>query len=185
MGIDEGTLTLIAAPTSEPITLDDAKDALRVDYDDDDVRITGLIKVARQFAEGFTNLYFFTQTLERTYRDFPAYKFGLNVWPLQSIDSVKYYDTSSPSAQQTLTVNTQYYADVTVIGGAVEAYDAWPAVYDKPNAVAIRMTAGYSDIDDIPEDIKEGLRAYLHVLYHGDMAMEQVAKNLWWPHRRL
>lgn len=43
---------------TEPITLDRAKQYLRVDAADDDVLIQGLITAAREYAEGFQNRVF-------------------------------------------------------------------------------------------------------------------------------
>lgn len=41
---------------TEPVELEDAKEWLRVDYDDDDDLITGMIKSARQSIEQFLNI---------------------------------------------------------------------------------------------------------------------------------
>lgn len=41
---------------TEPVIVDEAKDWMRVDYDDDDELIEGMIKSARQSIEQFTNL---------------------------------------------------------------------------------------------------------------------------------
>ncbi len=49
-------------PQSEPITLADTKQHLRIDHDDDDELITALISAARQHAETFTDRAFMPQT---------------------------------------------------------------------------------------------------------------------------
>ena len=42
-------------PIAEPVTLEEAKTQLRVEFDEDDALISGYITAARQWAEGFLN----------------------------------------------------------------------------------------------------------------------------------
>jgi len=179
-----GTLTVITGPTLEPVTVDEAKKSLRIDNSEDDSYIGNLIETARLFAEEYTSLHIMTQTVERSYRRFPSTNINLDVWPLQSIDSVKYDDTSSPMTEVTLTVDVDYYADTTTDGGAVETITGWPSVAIKPNPARIRMTAGYSSRDNVPEKIKNGIKAYVNYLYDADSRWEEIAKSLLWPLRR-
>jgi hypothetical protein len=64
---------LIAGPVVEPVTLDQAKDHLRVTFTDDDVLIGSLITAARQWAELYCNRAFFNQTWCLTLDAFPFY----------------------------------------------------------------------------------------------------------------
>lgn len=43
-------------PTTEPVTLAEAKTQLRVEFDEDDALISGYITAAREWAEGFLNV---------------------------------------------------------------------------------------------------------------------------------
>lgn len=178
-----GTLTVITAPTEEPITIAEAKEFLGILHDDDDVRIHNLIKSAREFAESYLNIKIMSQVVERSYDSWPAIVIPLKVWPLQSIDSVKYDDTASPVTEQTLTVNTDYYADVTTIGGRVGTLTGWPSVASKFNPIRIRMTAGYTDTDSVPERIKDGIKAYIGYLYDSEPDFKEVAQNILYQER--
>ncbi len=185
-----GTLTIITEPTVEPVTLAEAKTALRVDHSDDDTRITALIEAARRFAEAYTGMYIMPQTIEASMDSWPATEIELCVWPLESVDSVKYDDTASPVTEQTLTVDTDYYADTTTIGGRVRTLTGWPSVAVKPNAIRIRMTAGYplagSPLSgNAPEIIKEGVLAYVMFLYDNDISMKNAAEAILWSSRVL
>lgn len=180
-----GSLTTITAPTIEPITLVECKETLRIEAGEDDTRLYGIIRASRMFAEAFCSIKIMTQVLERTYDRFPANEFSLDLWPLQSIDSIKYDDTASPTAEQTLVLNTDYYTDIKTIGGRVRTITGWPTVATKPGPIRIRATAGYATQDDVPNNIKEGIKAYCAYLYYADELMEKVAKSLLWPERIL
>jgi len=55
-----GTM-LLAGPAVEPVTLEETKAHLRVEFADDDALIAGLIKAARDCAESATNRKLITQ----------------------------------------------------------------------------------------------------------------------------
>jgi len=172
------TSTVITQPTIEPITVEEAKLALGIEHDEDDVRIEGYIQSARIFAEDFCSLKIMSQVIENSYDHWPSTVIALNIWPLISIDSVKYDDTSSPVTEQTLTVDTDYYADTTTEGGRVSAISGWFSHAAKPNPIRIRMTAGYATQSVVPESLKNGLKAYVVYLYEQNCDMRQVAKDL-------
>lgn len=180
-----GTLTVITEPTIEPVTLEEAKIAIGLgDDDSQDGRVDGHIRTARMFAEDFCDLRIMTQTVERSYDGWPSFIIDLNVWPLASIDSVKYDDTASPVAEQTLVVNTDYYADTTFEGGRVGTINGWPSVASKFNPVRIRMTAGYTTQALVPEGLKDGIKAYVVFLFEDNCDMKQVAMDILRGYRR-
>jgi len=173
-----GALKVITGPTIEPITVEEAKDALGIEDDLDDVRIEGYIQAARIFAEDFCDLLIMSQVVERQYDGWPSSVIDLNVWPLQSIDSIKYDDTSSPVTEQTLTENTDYYADIVDDGGRVGTINGWPSHASKFHPIRIRMTAGYVNQGAVPESLKSGLKAYVVYLFEQNCDMRQVAKDI-------
>ena len=138
-----GTLAVITAPTSEPITLAQARDQVRVDDADSDAKLASLILAAREWAQGETRRVFVTQTLELYLDEFPAWEIILPVGPVQSITSITYYDGSN--ALQTLAA-ARYDANLKSNPPRISpayGYD-WPDTYDRHNAVIIRFVAGYS-----------------------------------------
>jgi hypothetical protein len=68
-------LKLIQAPASEPVSLADAKNHLRVDVTDDDVLIGGLITAARVAAENICRRAFVTQSWTLFLDTFPRQNF--------------------------------------------------------------------------------------------------------------
>ena len=187
-----GTLSVVTEPTIEPVTLAEAKAVLGISHTDDDTLITAYIEAARRFAEAYTDLHIMTQVLDWTLEGWNAYTFNLDVWPLQSIDSIKYDDTSSPITEQTLTANTDYYATIALAGGVVESIGGWPSTTTRPAPIRIRMTAGYADTaaspidlrDGVPEGLKTGIKLYVKFLYNSDPCSEAAARSVLWHYRR-
>ena len=58
-------IIILTAPTEEPVTLDEAKDQLRIDRDEDydDTYISSLIPVARTRCQNYCNQFFVTQNI--------------------------------------------------------------------------------------------------------------------------
>ena len=158
-------LKLITAPSTYPVTLAEAKLHCRVDIADDDTLITALITAATEMAEQKTGRAIMTQTLELTLDAFPD-AFELTRVPVQSVTSVKYYDTTG--AQQTLS-NTLYALDAADDFGF--AYispvyaGVWPDTRDQINAVAVRYVAGYADAASVPQSIKNWILLMVSTMY--------------------
>lgn len=95
-------ITVIAAPVSEPLTLDEAKAQLRLTsgFTADDTYITALIKVARDHAEKYCNRFFTEQTIALNYSGGVPDVIELPFPDLASVSSFKYYD--SEGAEQTI-----------------------------------------------------------------------------------
>lgn len=85
-------VTTLVEPASEPITLAQAKNYLRVDFDDDNDLITGLITSARLRLEKYAGIAISTRTLQVV-----AYVdefIELPYAPLNNITLVEYWDGS-------------------------------------------------------------------------------------------
>ena len=158
-------LKLITAPSTYPVTLAEAKLHCRVDIADDDTLITALITAATEMAEQKTGRAIMTQTLELTLDAFPE-AFELTRVPVQSITSVKYYDTTG--AQQTLS-NTLYALDAADDFGFAHISPVyagvWPDTRDQINAVAVRYVAGYADAASVPQSIKNWILLMVSTMY--------------------
>jgi uncharacterized phiE125 gp8 family phage protein len=150
---------VITAVATEPITLLEAKNHVRVDDDADDNYITLLITAAREYCEGYTGRALATQTLEEQLDAFPCADYiELPRPPLQSVTSVKY--TDSGGTETTMTVTTQYVVDAdSTVGRIVLPYGVtWPtATLSTVNPIKIRYTAGYYASNLIPKSIKQAM----------------------------
>jgi uncharacterized phiE125 gp8 family phage protein len=148
---------LKTAPSVEPLSLAEAKSHLRVDDTSEDTLITDIIVAARNYVENVTKRQLVTATWTH-YLDAFAAEIRLPYPPLQSVTSVKYYDTGG--SQQTL-ASAVYTTDTyRQRGRLVEAYgQTWPATQAIINAVAIEYVAGYGDAgSDVPSAIRQAMR---------------------------
>lgn len=158
-GSEKWALKLISGPTTEPITLAEAKQHLRVDITDDDDYITALITSARLIAEERTNRALITQTWDQIIDDFPMGDTIILKKPnLQTVDSVNYTDSTG---QEHIMPATDYVVDSNSVPGRVFLGFAkiWPVVVLQPAAaVRIRFTAGYGDTaDTVPQALKNAM----------------------------
>lgn len=169
-------LLLVTPPAAEPLTLVEAKAQCRVDGDDEDGLFAGYILAARCAVEDFTRRKLATQTWDYTIDcDWPRPRVGgyyrplitLPCAPLQSVTSVKYYDTAG--VVQTLATD-QYRVDLSELEGRIQpAYGVtWPSVRDQIATIVVRIVVGYTAI---PEPIRQ---AMLLTVSHFDKNRESV-----------
>lgn len=156
---------VITAPTTQPLTLSDAKAHLRLLDDSMDSELLRFIDVATRWLEEGLGI-----TLINTARGvlldcFPDDwdRFDIPRPPLVSVQSLQYYDTAN--AQQTLVEGTDFEVVTSTkargyIYPILSAWPSgWPSTYDRPDAVDLRFTAGYGTAHTaIPEEAKHILR---------------------------
>lgn len=154
-------LKIITAPETEPITLEEAKDHLRVTATDEDTLITSIITVSREIAESFTHRALASQTLEYIIDDFPEEVITLPMPPVESIESIKY--KNSEGVETTWDSSKYIFLD-SEPAKIVPAYgEVFPSFVPYPiGAVKIRYVAGYKKEGDdpniiIPEAIKQAI----------------------------
>jgi len=155
--------SISTAPTSEPITLAQASDHLRVDSTEDQAYISDLISVAREYFDAVTGrssaiaTYVLTaETWEdlfnpsrrrnddRTFYDevmqYNGYVIPIHRTPLLSVVSVKYY---APEATALTTMSASEYRVVTgAEPGRIQLVDSPPSIHDRIDAIQITFTAG-------------------------------------------
>ncbi len=164
------TLTLVTAPTVEPITADEAKLHLRVFHSDEDALITALIVAARQHVEAYTHRALISQTWDYKLDVFPCgYEYGDDaIWlpnaPLLTSTApvVTYQDTAGVT--QTW-ASSNYTVDAPAgpharKGRIFRNYQTlWPVTRPVWNAVTVRFLCGYGPLgSDVPEGIKAAMK---------------------------
>lgn len=148
--------TLVTPAATEPITLDEQKEFMRVLSDHEDGTIESLVAGARGICENECRRSFITQTWTADFCSFPRRRGPLRLGkgPIQSVTSVQYYD----DANDLVTLDALLY-DVqlsTQLGRIVPAVDeVWPDYEAQPDAVLVTFDAGYGDDGtDVPSDIR-------------------------------
>jgi len=151
-------LKLVTGPTSEPVTLPEAKTQCRVDLDDEDDLITGYIAAARRWCERVDRRAFCTQTWQLWLDAWPnGNAITLRMPPLQSVSSIVYYDDAD---QATTLAASNYYVDTVSEPGRVvlRSTASWPsATLREANGVCVTFVAGWAAAADVPRTIKQAI----------------------------
>ncbi len=154
------SLTLNTAPASEPVTLSELKDHLRVVGGDEDTYLTSLIVACRELCEIHTRRRFVTQTWDYFIEDWPEGATLEIPFPkLQSISFIKYKDSTGTLVTWD---SVNYEIDSANTPGyiSLEALlSSWPTL--SPNdiqRIQIRFVCGYGNAAAVPEPIKMAIK---------------------------
>ena len=168
-------------PSSEPITLQEAKSQIRVTGTDEDTYINSLIQVSREFCEMYENRSYIEQTVTANYTKFGS-KIYLPLNPVISITSISYIDsTGTTQTVDSSNYNLQNYNDPAFI--YPDYGYSYPTVQNITNSITIMYQAGYSTV---PEATKQAILLVLsHLFEHreenSEIALTEMplgAKNL-------
>jgi uncharacterized phiE125 gp8 family phage protein len=150
-------------PTSEPISLTEVKEYLKVDSSADDALIGTLITAARQWVENHCSLALLPQTVLQVWDGLNDDMF-LARSPLRSVSAITYLDTGG--TVQTLSA-TVY--DVDGIGLPPRLFrkygQTWPATQDTPGSASAIFTAGYDASASVPAAIKTAMMLTIADMY--------------------
>ena len=168
--IDYLRTTISTAPLGEPVERSELKDHLRIaqSSDAENTLLTGYIKSAREFAEGYTGRKFITQTWKYYLDAFPADKFiELPYAPLQSASLAFTYTSCSGSTSSVST--SDYSVDTDTTPGRINlAYGAtWPgSTLSTTNPITITFKCGYGlDAEDTPHSLRTWIMACAGYMY--------------------
>lgn len=147
------SLSTTSDPDAEPLTTAEAKDYLRLTHDTEDTEIADMIKAARHTVEARTRLRLITQTVRLTLNAFPTH-IQIPVWPVQSIDSITYLNSSGVSTE----LDAADYQLITSCkpNEIAPAYLlSWPTTRADYDAVSVDLIVGYGAArSDIPYGIR-------------------------------
>jgi len=148
--------TVVTGPTSEPVTLTQAKKQLEISTSDTahDDQLTLLIQAAREQWEHDTDSCCLTQTLSVTLEEWEDDEIYLPKRPVQSITSITYYDTGN--TQQTLSTSV-YSLDAACRAVRLKYMQIWPAIVDRWDAVTVTYVAGYTNASSVPAIAKQAI----------------------------
>lgn len=155
----------IAAPGSPPVSLEELKAHVRVEFDDDDALLQACLDAAVSHLDGWSGALgraLVTQTWRFDYGAFfDALRIDLD--PVQSV-SVTYVD--SLGAVQTL-APASYHLVRDAAGPVIVPSDgaSWPTTAIRPDAVRVSAVCGYGDPAAVPGAIKAAIKLIAGDLY--------------------
>ena len=155
------------APVLMPVTVDEAATFCRVTSAEENAVLEMAIHAAWERAELLTGRRLLTTVLDLYLPEFPDDESDIELpeTPVQSVTSVTYYDTNNDS--QTLTVTTDYAAHARTREGRVYLPEGctWPDTYERPDAVVVRYTAGWTAAASIPYGIRAWILQAVATIY--------------------
>lgn len=161
---------MVHPPALEPIEVREARTYLRYTQITNDGVIDGLIRAAREDAEDTMARGLYTQTWQLALNHFYDVMALPRAFPLQNdalaspstAPVIQYYDTDD--ALQTLSTAI-YVVDTSARPGRIgrASGQAWPSLSPDHHGARVLITyvIGYTDVNLIPERIKQGIRMRL------------------------
>lgn len=171
-------------PLDPAVPLDELKQDLRVDTNDDDVLIDSLGRAAEKYLDAWTGILggvcLVTQTWSQAYDSFPCGEtwlcqrsrkmknvLRLRLFPVIEIVSVKYYDSAgvlqTDSGSNYRVQNDALGAFVASIPGAASP---WPSsTQSRSDAVIVEYKAGYGEAADVPDPLRQAIRMHVAHMY--------------------
>lgn len=161
-------LTRVTAPSSEPVTLAEAKLYLRVDNTTEDSLIADLIVAARMSAESYLKKSLITQAWKLVYNGIVDEEVELLMLPVVSIVSV--IVVNRDASTQTIS-SAGYYLNASKN----------KLIFDSPPtgfAIEITYSTGYGTASAIPSPIKYGIIAHIAAMYDNRIDAQIPAKAI-------
>lgn len=170
-------LVQLTNPTDFPVSYDEARQHLRILDNTQEAEIYRLLKASVESVEAIMGAALMPRTYRLDLDGFPSgegtnvsqlspYAIDLRIYPVQSISSFVYDNSSNSPNETSITLNTDYYQILSGRYPYVTPVTQWPsAITGKPGSVRISFTAGYAEKDDIPEDVKHAILVQLKTFY--------------------
>lgn len=148
-------VSLITAPASRPITLDEVKTHLRIETQDDDAYLESLIEAGIAHLQNVSGLKLITQTWRQYLDKLPESRaIRLAVFPVRSILSARYFD--SEGVEKTI-AESQLELDRFSNPARLEISSAF-ASGQNFNGIEIDIEAGFGDTaTQVPDSLRRAL----------------------------
>jgi len=160
---DSGRLVLAVAPTTEPVSVADVETHLRLDASGESSYVSTLISASRQMVERITGRALITQTWRLVY-DAPPSRIVLPMPPLQSVESITFYDWDNDSTTQD---SDSYIVQTNTEPGEIILKNGYSWDYHRDVASCeILYVAGYgNDSSDVPAALRLGVLTLTAKMY--------------------
>ncbi len=152
------SLVRVTAPATAPISLAEAKAQMRVEGGDEDSIIQRLIDAAVAFVDvqGVLGFAMITQTWAEWLGPNQSTVY-LSLGPVQSVSSIKYYDTDGNLQTATL-ADFNIFGTPNRISIAPKTSKAWPITQTRDDAIKIEYVIGYGSTSaSVPQTVRHAL----------------------------
>lgn len=151
---------LVTAATTLVVSVNEAKKAARVDWDEEDDLIESYIKEAANAVETDASICLMAQTWRLNLDWFPSWQIQIRKYPLASVSSITYTDTAGTT--QTVS-SSDYIVDTTSFPPRVVPAEGlyWPTCRDQPRSVKVTFVAGVSSPSSVSPSARQAV--LLHV----------------------
>lgn len=147
-------LELVSGPAVPLVSTADAKLHCRIDHADEDALISALALAAGKTVQEQVGKALVTQSWKITLASIAGtQRLWLPVFPVQSITSIAYFDADNTGQTATL-------SDFGLHGDEDHAWiepktgKTWPALYPRPDALAVTFVAGFgAAASDVPDHL--------------------------------
>lgn len=153
-----GSIEIVAAPTWVAVSLNEARKAARIDHPDEDTYLATLIDAAQSYVERVTGRQLSQQTIDIRIAGWWDGVLRLPRSPLQSVTSVKYFDTAG--TEQTLSSASYIVRVVDHFQSTIEFAPniTKPTLQsDRREPVTIRVVTGYTSQSAVPAISKRAI----------------------------
>ena len=203
-------ITVVTEPTTDPLDVQDVKNFLRLDENEDEMYVRSLIGSAREYVESYCNISLINRTLKFSL-DY-LYEVDVPLWegtrlgpditirktvidlpnsPVSSVTSITTFDDADTG---TVFAASKYYVDTSAKPARVVLRngETWPTALRVGNAIEIVYVAGFgSSPRQVPESIRLAMLQYIAFMYEhrGDFerfpapTMPSSVDTLLMPHR--
>ena len=168
-------LSTVEEPEFEPVSLEEAKNFLRLDSDIEDSLLAQLIKTARQVAEEYLSKSLITQTLQMQFDYYAPAMVNLMRGPVQEIVTV--IMVAQDYTESTLSPSAYYLS----AGKRQLVFDAAPM----GQVIQVQYIAGYGDAADVPAPVKQGILQHIAAMYEnrGQNDLPAAVRSIYAPYR--
>ncbi|WP_319528981.1 head-tail connector protein [uncultured Cohaesibacter sp.] len=186
---------LMQAPTTLPISLDEAKDHCRVGGADHDSTIEALIEAAVGYLDGYTGVLGKCLMPQTWAQEFDCWQdFPLCLGPVTELQSISYFDRDG--TEQALNVETvRIERRVIETVAALKPGKSWPDDADfGEGLITVTWKAGYVDAASVPPAIKHAMKLLIGHWFENREAvivgsinsnLQLAVESLIAPHRRV
>lgn len=150
------SLSELTAPASEPVSLSELKQQLRVTHGEEDDFITGIARAARIVTETVCRKAWVSRAFEWTFDQWPeellAHGFGLPLGPVMAIDEVAIAGSDGSFAP----LDSSSFA-LSVTRPRLTFTVTPPAPGLAAGGIRLRFTAGYGTSADVPAPVRQAI----------------------------